>query len=129
MYLTKTEYVSITGKELSPEDAAAFNMLECSMRAIIDALTYRRLQPEADAMRDKVKYLMCEMLEIAYANRAFERAGGGMYASQSNDGVSVTFASRDDAETNRKLCALVRRYLSGETDANGTLLLYAGVDA
>ena len=44
-----------------------------------------------------------------------------------NDGVSVTYAARDGSPAGR-WARIAREYLLGETTADGTSLLYAGVE-
>ena len=56
-------------------------------------------------------------------------------ASESNDGVSVTFASGASAGAdtvraqNARYAGLLKSYLAGETTDDGISLIYAGVDA
>jgi hypothetical protein len=129
MYLEYSEFEDMGGTV--NEDA--FPRFEAKARTQIDRATHGRLAKETP-VRNSVKYCVFELISaIAAGESVGGIASGRAVASMSNDGVSVSFAQAgDDAGTRSdsiRYFAIIRTWLDGETDANGTPLLYAGVDA
>lgn len=104
----------------------AFPSIEFRARKIIDRVTQNRVQSMV-SVPEAVKRLMVELINI-------ERVGGSQsvlnpsVASFSNDGYSETYA---EPVTVKSITAaenkLIHEYLAGESDDNGTPLLWAGV--
>ena len=123
MYLDFEGYAALGGMA----QAGEFERLAFKAGRVIDAATHGRIRGEAD-MRDAVKYCAFELIEAMRADEAQTGIGGRELASMSNDGVSVSFAAGSGGAPQR-FAAIMGQYLTGEVDANGVQLLYAGVDA
>lgn len=120
-YLDYTDYVSMGGTL----GEAAFDLQEFRARQYIDAMTHGRIRGET-TVRDAVKYATFALIG---AMADSDHNHGREVASESNDGVSVSYATSGAAGTQARYAQIVRDYLACEVDANGTALLYAGVDA
>lgn len=128
MYLTHDEYTQMGGDM----DAALFLRLEAKARRRIDAVTFGRLQSESP-VRESVRMCMFELIGAMREEEATAGLAGREIASVSNDGVSVTYATGDSRTGTMNGAAarytvIVRTWLTGETDACGNNILYAGVD-
>ena len=91
----------------------------------IDRLTMGRAAGAGDAMRPGLAACCCEMAEILYrADEDDRRTGHGLIASESNDGLSVTFTGTGDTvkRTAARLFAAAQRWLCAPVN-----LLYPGV--
>ncbi len=132
MYLTYAEYQNMGGTL----DEAAFNDLEFEAEALVNWYTFNRLKNDTnipDAVKRLVKYLISTAQSKAtMLNPDTETAiSAGAIASQSNDGVSISYnvlsakdlmeALKTDSES------IIRRYLQGVTNEAGRLVLYRGV--
>lgn len=128
MYLTYDEYADAPFNGTLDEDA--FTLLEYRARRYIDLATHKRIVLE-DPVREAVKYAVYDLVTMYASAQAAEAAQAGGIQAQTNDGVSVTYASGGAAKaaTDAAQAAVLRRYLLTETDANGVPLLYMGVDA
>jgi hypothetical protein len=127
MYLTYDEYLDMGGAEIEEE---VFNRHIARANATITRMTHGRILNESP-VRESVK---CAAFELANAIHADSQVGavGREIASMSNDGVGVSFVTGSQsgaAASAHRHAAIVREYLEFERDANGTLLLYVGVDA
>lgn len=124
MYIDYTFFTNNGGS--SDVTASAFPTIEFRARKIIDRATQKRVQ-SMSAVPEDVKMLMVELINI-------ESVGGSQaitapaVASFSNSGYSETYAEPPTLETiTAAETKLIREYLSGETDDNGTPLLWLGV--
>lgn len=128
MYLTYDEYSDAPFNGTLDEDA--FALLEYRARKYIDLATHERIRDESP-VREAVKYAVFDLVNMYGASAGAEAAQAAGIQSQSNDGVSVTFGSGASAAALAEAAqaAVLRRYLLTEKDANGTPLLYMGVDA
>lgn len=127
MYLTHDEYTRMGGDM----DAALFIRLEAKARKRIDAMTFGRLQGEND-VRECVKHCMFELVQAMHEDEINVGFSGREISSMSNDGISVTYASSNSQTgvqngSGARYAGIVRAWLTGETDACGDNLLYAGV--
>lgn len=127
MYLTYDEYKGMGGSM----DAALFPRFELKARKRIDAMTFGRLQGENGA-RECVKHCMFELIQAMQEDEANVGFSGREISSMSNDGVSVTYASGNSQTgmqngSGARYAGIVRAWLTGETDACGNNILYAGV--
>lgn len=127
MYLTHEEYTDMGGK--MGEDA--FARFEMKARRRIDAATFGRLQGES-SVRDAVKYCMFELVQAMHEDETNVGFSGREISSMSNDGVSVTYATGNGQtgtqnSTGARYAGIIRTWLTGETDACGNNILYAGV--
>ncbi len=122
-YLTYEEYAQLGGTLAAPD----FTLAEFKARKRIDGLTLSRVQ-NMQAVPQAVK--MCCMAIIAVESKSgFEaQAATPAVASFNTDGYSQTFSHISTEETEAGLNNIVRTYLCGETDDNGTPLLYRGLD-
>ncbi|MEA4896133.1 MAG: hypothetical protein VB064_12870 [Oscillospiraceae bacterium] len=124
MYIEYAEFTEKGGSAIVTE--TAFTALEYRAQKIVDQLTQKRVQSMA-AVPAAVKFLMVELINI-------ESVGGSQailspsVASFSNDGYSETYAEPVTAEViSEAKSTLIRQYLSGEVDDEGTPLLWLGV--
>jgi hypothetical protein len=99
-YLTFTDYQQMGGKLSELQ----FTRAEMGARMLIDQLTFNKLHGfEADdPIWDKVKFLVMELITRGYLGRL----DGGDVTSESNDGRSKSYESRDGKAEN-----LIRTYL------------------
>jgi len=133
VYLTYEEYQAMGGTL----DVTAFGDLEFEAEALINWYTFNRLKKDT-TFPDEIKRLMKYLINLADSkNELLNASGSGSesanktIASQSNDGVSVSYnilsakdlmdASTKDAEN------AIKQYLQGVTNEAGQLLLYRGV--
>ena len=107
-------------------DDAAFSRNEVRARKIVDRLTQGRVKNMA-AVPEAVKRLMVELVTLESTQGA-EITERKSVTSFSNDGYSETYADPLTGEQVKEMeCKLVSEYLSGETDDEGTPLLWLGV--
>ena len=126
-YLTFYEYGRMGG---TITDTLVFERYLARAEAIINRMTHGRILNESP-VRSSVKNAAFDLVSVVYAD-ALNGADGREIASMSNDGMSVTYvqgASNPAAAMAQRYSGIVRQYLDWEVDANGTPLLYAGVDA
>lgn len=126
-YLTFYDYKNMGG---TITDVLVFERYMSRASAFITRMTHGRVLNESP-VRDAVKNAAFDLVSVIYAD-AQNGADGREIASMSNDGMSVSYvsgASNAAAATAQRYSGIVRQYLDWETDANGTPLLYAGVDA
>ena len=117
--LTYARYQQLGG-ELAE---AVFSPLEMRASKVVDALTHGRARRESPP-REAVERAVFALVSAMNA----EEVEGREVTSLVNDGVSVTYAAREGSPSGR-WARLAREYLVGETTADGTSLLYAGVEA
>ena len=127
MYLPYEEYANMGGGM----DAALFPRFEMKARKRIDAMTFGRLQSESE-VRESVKHCMFELVQAMHEDEMNVGFSGREISSMSNDGVSVTYNtgnSQTGAQngSSARYAGIVRTWLTGETDAHGNNILYAGV--
>lgn len=114
MYLTYNEYHDMGGTLTE----TAYTRLEYKARRDIDAYTFGRVKALTETP-ESVKMLMFELVGLGDQDD-----NGGPVSSISNDGYSESYAVIDGAT---KAENLIRSYLAGEVDGEGTPLLYRGV--
>jgi hypothetical protein len=119
MYLTLDEYEAMTDAEI---DEIVFERLEYRARKKVDDATFGRLKNDSP-VREAVKRLMAELIGV-YSSEGETAAGSGI-ASTSNDGVSVSYVSPEQAikALNQREAELIRLYLEGEMMPNGNSVL------
>ena len=140
MYLTYEEYQNMGGTL----DETAFNDVEFEAESIINYYTFNRLKNEEE-QPNEVKMLMMYLIRnILTARNSMESSTSAgevsdkTIASQSNDGVSVSYGgylgntSPQDLETVAKkldtdILTTIKQYLSNERNQKGEVLLYRGV--
>ena len=134
MYLTYDEYQTMGGTL----DETTFNDFEFEANAQIDWYTFCRLQKETE-LPEAVKrcdYALIKMLQdkrqamLVGQTSADGQTSAGI-ASQSNDGVSVSFntlSARDLIDMSKsQIEETVQRYLNGVVNSLGQKVLYRGV--
>lgn len=127
MYLTYDEYYDMGGA-MTDEDAYARHAARAD--AIINRMTHGRIKDESP-VRPCAMYAAFALIEAMHSD-SIAASDGREIASMTNDGMSVTYTNGGSSATierNKRYAGIVREYLEYETDANGTLILYAGVDA
>lgn len=134
MYLTFEEYQEMGGTL----EKAAFDTLEFEAECIVNWYTFNRLEKEEE-YPEKLKRVMFSLIRFIEAKNALLFPNGdsvipaaeGIIASQSNDGVSISYAtiSATNLMTNYKteIDDLVKRGLTGVVDSLGRKLLYRGL--
>lgn len=124
MYIDFPYYKSNGGKADMTD--AAFIRNEFRARKLVDRLTQNRVKDMAEPP-EAVKRLMVELVSLESAQGA-EITENQPVTSFSNDGYSETYADPLTVERVKQIeCDLISEYLSGETDQNGTPLLWLGV--
>lgn len=134
MYLTYSEYQSMGGTL----DETTFNDFEFQARTQIDWYTFNRLQKETQLPEavQRCMYRLINLLIVA-ANAEGSGAdpatssGGAAIASQSNDGVSISYnvlsASEAVQVSKDQIEATVNMYLQSVMNSLGQKVLYRGV--
>lgn len=134
MYLTFEEYTQFGGNL----DETTFNNFEFKARSTIDWFTFNRLQKELE-YPEAVKRCMYELIRLAeiqeQAGAVSAAAAGDTVkagiASQSNDGVSVSYnvlsAQAALENSQKQIHETIQQYLQGVKDSLGHKLLYRGV--
>lgn len=134
MYLTYAEYQTMGGTL----DETTFNDFEFEARTQVDWYTFSRLQKE-DELPEAVKRCMYSLIRMLQDKQQAMLVGGTSadgktqagIASQSNDGVSVSFntlSARDLVDMSKSAIEdTVQRYLQGVVDSLGRKVLYRGV--
>lgn len=124
MYIDIAYYKANGGKADMAD--AAFARNEFRARKLVDKLTQGRVKNMAEPP-EAVKRLMVELVSLESTQGA-EIAENQPVTSFSNDGYSETYAEPLTGERVKQIeCDLISEYLSEETDANGTPLLWLGV--
>lgn len=136
MYLTYEEYQNMGGTL----EETAFNDIEFEAETYIDWVTFNRLKNETEYPQALIKcvYHIIQLitnkqaaLNISPVNEGDTEAISLGIASQSNDGVSVSYnvmSAKDilqGSETEIQQC--IQRYLGNVTNSLGQKLLYRGL--
>jgi hypothetical protein len=100
-------------------ERAAFRRAEYEARSCVDAATFGRLRQDG-APHEAVKMLVFELVE----RRLLGSLTGEDMTGASNDGLSATYEGGQEKRAAAR--RLIREYLSEETGAAGTPLLYVG---
>lgn len=135
MYLTYLEYQNYGGTA----DETTFNDLEFEASSVVDWYTFNRLQNESE-YPEAVKRCIYKIIQYIVAQQqvngldtasAQNNAEGAGIASQSNDGVSVSYnvLNAKDVVDNSKaqIKQIVDQYLSAVKNKLGQKVLYRGV--
>lgn len=134
MYLTYEEYQTMGGTL----DESAFNDFEFEAEANINWYTFNRLQNDT-TFPEAVKRCVYTLIKLASlkANASVvgdtgdENVNSGAIASQSNDGVSISYnvLSASDAYklAEDEVGNTIKKYLNGVTNELGRKLLYRGL--
>lgn len=124
-YLTYAEYQSYGGTASNTD----FTMLEFRARKRIDRLTASRVQNMV-TVPEAVKLCMMSLIGIDSKAGAEAQVDNPVVTSFNTDGYSESYGkalSVDEAD--KTMSVSIRSMLWGETDDNGTPLLYRGLDA
>ena len=133
MYLTYEEYLNMGGTL----DDAAFDNYLIDAEMLIDWYTFNRLENET-VIPEKVKKCVYKLISLAdmkskafVLGREVNGEGNASVASQSNDGVSISYNTisasqaldliKSDAEN------IIKQYLNGVVNSLGRKLLYRGI--
>ena len=132
MYLTYEEYQEMGGTL----DLTTFQNYEFEAEATINWYTFNRLSKDTnipDAVKRVIKYLI-DLIQQQNAVLTATESGdnsSGIIASQSNDGVSVSYAVLSAGERMKALKEsekeTIERYLQGVVNEAGRRLLYRGL--
>lgn len=131
MYLTYEEYDSMGGTL----DETTFNDYETQAEAKIDWYTFNRLRDE-ETYSDRVKQCVFQLIKLLKLQGDASTVGGddggsSAIASQSNDGVSISYnvlsASQVIELGDKQVSNAIKMYLNGEKDSKGRLVLYRGL--
>ena len=133
MYLTYAEYQTMGGA-LSE---TAFNDFEYEAETFVDWVTFNRLHGEEE-IPERVKQCVFHLINIAKTKQEAFSVGDdgtgtatGAVASQSNDGVSISYnvisASEAFKLADKEMDLTVRRYLNELRNSAGKKLTYRGI--
>ena len=132
-YLSYEEYQNMGGTL----EQSAFDDIAFEAQTRIDWYTFNRLQAETE-IPEAVKRCMYYLIKLIQDQRNATGIGAeggsstvGAIASQSNDGVSISYNVMSASETakliDEELKNTVQRYLQGVTNSLGQKLLYRGL--
>ncbi len=126
VYLTFEEYTAYGGSAVTQEQ---FPTAEFKARKRIDYLTDSRVQ-NMETVPDAVKLCMTSIINAETATGADALASSPLVASFNTDGYSESYGSAAEQQTAMQtaLNRQIKEILYGETDDNGTPLLYRGLD-
>ena len=134
MYLTYAEYQAMGGTL----DSASYGNFEFEAEALINWYTFNRLKNDT-SFPEAVKRLMKYLIDLAQERAQLLTASGsgdsevtqGAIASQSNDGVSISYNVLSAGQLMESLKAqesgTIQRYLQDVTNEAGRKLLYRGL--
>lgn len=126
MYLSYPEYCGMGG---TLGNAVFLTYLE-EAEAIIDSRTYDRLRSEK-TIDGRVKRCLFALIGIIQKKHDVQTGDAAVIASESNDGVSVTYGGMSVGEQlercDTEVTACIRTYLAHVRASDGTPLLFCGV--
>lgn len=133
MYLTYEEYLNMGGTL----DEAAFDNYLIDAEMLIDWYTFNRLENET-VIPEKVKKCVYKLISLAdmkskafVLGREVNGEGNASVASQSNDGVSISYNTISASQAFDLLKSesenIIKQYLNGVVNSLGRKLLYRGV--
>ena len=132
-YLTYDEYKSwgIPDGTEPPEgilDAPSFAVAEFRARKTIDYWTDSRVQ-KMETVPEAVKHCMMAMIKLDSKYGAEAQIESPLLSSFNNDGYSESYGSASDqkAAADKAVADSIHQWLYGETDDEGTPLLYRGL--
>lgn len=139
-YLTFSEYTEMGG---TITDEALFNSLAFDAQAYIDWYTFNRLWKEewrTEEIMERVKICMFQLIKLLNVKSSVitpdvSSTGGinvnAQLMSQSNDGVSATYAVLSGnalyEKTKEEIDDCIKRYLNGLMNSMGRQILYRGL--
>lgn len=133
MYLTYEEYLNMGGTL----DEAAFDNYLIDAEMLIDWYTFNRLENET-VIPEKVKKCVYKLISLAdmkskafVLGREVNGDGNASVASQSNDGVSISYNTISASQAFDLLKSesenIIKQYLNGVVNSLGRKLLYRGI--
>lgn len=133
MYLTYEEYLNMGGTL----DEAAFDNYLIDAEMLIDWYTFNRLENET-VIPEKVKKCVYKLISLAdmkskafVLGREVNGEGNASVASQSNDGVSISYNTISASQAFDLLKSesenIIKQYLNGVVNSLGRKLLYRGI--
>lgn len=137
MYLTYEEYQNMDGTL----DETTFLDFEFEAESVVNWYTFNRLKNEIEYPEalTRLMYRLIQLLQaraealnITDTNDSEQTSGNGRsIASQSNDGVSISYnimsASELAEQCKNEMINIIKIYLSGVTNSLGRKLLYRGI--
>ena len=137
MYLTYENYQSMGGTL----DETTFSDFEFEAESVVNWYTFNRLKNEFEYPEalTRLMYRLIQLLQaraealnITDTDDSEQTSGNGRsIASQSNDGVSISYnimsASELAEQCKNEMNKIIKIYLSGVTNSLGRKLLYRGV--
>ena len=137
MYLTYENYQSMGGTL----DETTFSDFEFEAESVVNWYTFNRLKNEFEYPEalTRLMYRLIQLLQaraealnITDTDDSEQTSGNGRsIASQSNDGVSISYnimsASELAEQCKNEMINIIKIYLSGVTNSLGRKLLYRGV--
>ena len=137
MYINYTEYKELGGTLTE----SAFNSLIYEAQVKLDYHTFNRLVNDT-VISEKIKRCIVKIIELLNTYNEYQKVvtdvNSPIIASQSNDGVSVSYGgylgntSPQDLDVVAKkldtdILTTIKQYLSNERNQKGEVLLYRGV--
>lgn len=133
MYLTYAEYQQMGGTL----DETTFNDYEFEAEVLVNWFTFNRLKGDTtfpEELKRLMKYLVTlakEKADVQSSSGAEGESGGKSIASQSNDGVSVSYNVLSAKDLMQSIAGegekAIQTYLQGVTNEAGKKLLYRGL--
>lgn len=128
MYLTYAEYQKFGGTL----DEAAFLNYESTAEGTVNKYTYSRLLNDT-TVPDAVKRVVFNLIGVSEQQQQITSTNGGAIASQSNDGVSVSYSSMTPENIYQNLESqkqnIIMDGLFGVKNSKGHKLLFKGMYA
>lgn len=137
MYLTFEDYTTMGGTL----DVTTFESLEYEAEVQINLYTYNRLKDEPQPIEiEAVKRCVVALIDLLKKQKdantlGIQADGSGIpnIASQSNDGVSISYNTRSASEllqsASKDINDIISTYLNGVRNSIGHKLLYKGLYA
>lgn len=132
MYLTHEEYLELGGTL----DESQYTQFVFQAEAQVNRATFNRLKGD-ETFPTEVKLLMKYLVDLlekkanAFSLGKGTSAEGSYITSQSNDGVSISYAGMAPSDliklSEAEMLNAIRGYLDGVTNAAGRKLLYRGL--
>lgn len=133
MYLTYEEYLNMGGTL----DETAFDNYLIDAEMLIDWYTFNRLENET-VIPEKVKKCVYKLISLSdmkskafVLGREVNGEGNASVASQSNDGVSISYNTISASQAFDLLKSesenIIKQYLNGVVNSLGRKLLYRGI--
>ena len=128
-YITYEEYVELGGML----DAASFTLVEVKAEGVVNWYTFNRLAND-ETFKPEVKKCMAQLIDLLDVKiKAFSlgQASGSVVASQSNDGVSISYNTLGASDAigfcDNETKQIIESWLYNSRNEAGVPIMYRGV--